>query len=311
MPRYVSRPYRDVTDIASIVDFARAVRPPTLVAEYPSVHDLPDFLSLPENKATTRLWSTENGHLVGFVYIDTFHTLRFDIDWQTADETLETDIIAWGDTCLSGVHPFLYATSHDTDHQRLALFARHGFTRRPDTIVHMAAALDALVPSPFIPDGFCIRSLAGEAEAAAVTAVHRAAFGTSYMTTEQRLRMMRAKMYDPDLDLVAVAPDGTLAAYAMGQVAERDALDGVSYADLFATHPAYRGRGLAQALMQMIVQRLQARGSRVARLSTDSSNQAMQRVAQTVGFQIIGTTLRFQRSVQGTGVGEQSAASDA
>jgi RimJ/RimL family protein N-acetyltransferase len=50
-------------------------------------------------------------------------------------------------------------------------------------------------------------------------------------------------------------------------------------------------------LMRMIVQRLQAKGYRVAQLSTDSINQAMQHVAKAVGFRIIGTTLRFQLQV--------------
>ena len=71
----------------------------------------------------------------------------------------------------------------------------------------------------------------------------------------------------------------------------------MSYADLFATHPSYRGLGLASALMRMIVQRLQAKGYRVAQLSTDSTNQVMQHVAKAVGFRIIGTTLRLQRQV--------------
>jgi len=48
----------------------------------------------------------------------------------------------------------------------------------------------------------------------------------------------------------------------------------------------------------MLVRRLQARGYRVAQLSTDSTNQAMQYVAQEAGFRITGTTLRFQLKVE-------------
>jgi RimJ/RimL family protein N-acetyltransferase len=51
--------------------------------------------------------------------------------------------------------------------------------------------------------------------------------------------------------------------------------------------------------MRMLVRRLQAKGYRVAQLSTDSTNRAMQHVAQAVGFRIVGTTLRFQRRVAG------------
>jgi len=249
------------------------------------------------NQATTRLWLNEDNHLVGFAYVDAFHTLRFDIDWQTRDDRLESEIIMWGNTCLKDTHPFLYATSHETDSQRITFFDRHQFARRSDTIIRMACSLVASIAPPRIPAGFHIRSVRGEAEAAAVVALHRAAFGISYTTTERRLKMMRKNTYDRTLDLVAVAPDGTLAAYAMGQVNEQEGIQGVSYADLFATHPSYRGLGLASALMRMIVQRLQAKGYRVAQLSTDRTNQAMQHVAKAVGFRIIGTTLRFQRQV--------------
>ncbi|NOK63794.1 MAG: hypothetical protein GFH27_549283n26 [Chloroflexi bacterium AL-W] len=77
-----------------------------------------------------------------------------------------------------------------------------------------------------------------------------------------------------------------------------DRAECVSYADLFATHPAFRACGLAQILMSIIVQRLQTKGYRIAKLSTDSDNHAMQRVAQITGFQVTGITLHFQRPVQ-------------
>jgi mycothiol synthase len=297
MASYVCRPYCDLSDTTRIVDFVSSVRPVRLLTEYPSIYDLPELLSLPTNQATARLWLDEDNHLVGFAYVDAFHTLRFDINWQTRDDRLEEEIIMWGTTSLKDTHPFLYATSHETDGERIAFLDRNQFARRSDTIIHMACALAASIPPPRIPAGFHIRPVRGEAEAAAVVALHRAAFGSSYMTTERRLKMMRKHTYDRTLDLVAVAADETLAAYAMGQVNEQEGVQGVSYADLFATHPSYRGLGLASALMQMIVQRLQAKGYRVARLSTDSTNQAMQHVAKAVGFRIVGATLRFQRQL--------------
>lgn len=298
MAWYVGHAYQHESDITRIIDFVKTVRPPQFVTEYPSVHELGEHLSLPTNQRTLKVWSREHGLLVGFAYIDAFHTLRFDLDWQTHSIALEQEIVSWGAMCVSSHHPFLYATSHEADNERLAFFDRHGFTRRPDSIVHMTCALNTALPAPIIPAGIGLRSVAGEAEAAAVAAVHRAAFGTEHMTTERRLRMMRASRYDLSLDLVAVAPDGTLAAYAMGQEGGLEEQEGVCYADLFVTHPKYRGRGLAQSLMHAILRQLQAKGYAVAQLSTDSDNQAMQRVASGVGFHITGTTLRFERPVE-------------
>lgn len=111
-----------------------------------------------------------------------------------------------------GKAPVLSSTCHETDHQRIAFFERHHFTQRPNSIVHMMCLLDAAIQVPDIPDGWTIRSVLGESEAAVIVALHRAAFGTQYMTKQRRLQMMRTHWYDPRLNLVAVAPDGTLAA---------------------------------------------------------------------------------------------------
>jgi len=283
--------------MTQIVNFVRSVRPVTLLTEYPSVHEIPELLSLPANHGTARVWLNNQNQLVGFAYLDLFQTLRFDIDWQIRDSEFEHEILAWGNECLKGKHAFLYSTSHETDSERLAFFSRHQFIQCPETIVHLECSLDSDFSSPRVPDGFTIRQVKGEDEAAAIAALHRAAFRTSHMSTERRINMMRSYNYDSTLDLVAVAGDGTLAAYALGQHSEQETDQGICYADLFATHPEYEGRGLARILMYMLVKRLQKMGYKIAKLSTDSNNQAMQHVAYAVGFQLSGKTLRFQHRV--------------
>ena len=295
--RLTAHPYHDASDATRIVDFVRSVRSVTLLTEYPSIYDIPELLSLPVNHETARVWQNNRSQMVGYAYVDTFQTLRFDIDWQSRDDELENEIVAWGNECLKGKHPFLYSTSHEIDSERLAFFDRHQFVQCAETIIHMECSLDLDFPPPRVPDGFTIRETAGEDEAAEIAALHRAAFQTSHMSTERRINIMRANNYDPTLDLIAVASDGKLAAYALGQRSEQESEQGLCYADLFATHPDYRGRGLARVMMYMLVKRLQQMGYRIAKLSTDSNNHAMQHVAYAVGFQRSGSTLRFQYRV--------------
>lgn len=298
-PRRPAHPYNDASDVTQILNFVRSVRPMTLLTEYPGIHEIPELLSLPVNQGTARSWRNNQNQLVGYAYVDLFQTLRFDIDWQIRDYELENEIVAWGNECLKGKHAFIYSTSHETDSERLAFFDRHQFIRCAETIIHMACSLDSDFPSPRVPDGFTFREVKGEGEAAEIAGLHRAAFQTSYMSTERRANMMRSNNYDPTLDLVAVADDGKLVAYALGQLNETEAKQGICYADLFATHPDYQGRGLARILMYMLVKRLQKMGYRIAKLSTDSNNHAMQQIAYAVGFQRSGKTLRFQRQVAG------------
>jgi len=76
-----------------------------------------------------------------------------------------------------------------------------------------ARSLAEPIPEPAVPTGYAIRSITGEGEVGALVTLHRAAFGTERLTTTEQLARMAAADYDPALDLVAVAPDGSLVAY--------------------------------------------------------------------------------------------------
>jgi ribosomal protein S18 acetylase RimI-like enzyme len=298
-----SRQFAGAPDIAPLADWVRGLRSPEHATDYPSAIDLPQLLSLPNNQATTRVWF-DGGETLGYAFVDVFRTLRFELDWEQATPELEAAIVAWGDECLAKFETAeppsqLLATAHEADAVRLAFFDRHGFTRLDDSIVHLERPLAAPIAARQLPAGFGMRQVAGEREAAELATLHREAFGTPHMTTERRLALMRAAHYDPALDLVVIAPGGALAAYGLGSVsAEENVLTGrnACYTDLFATHPAYRGRGLARVLLAALLGSLQARGYDTAKLNTSSENMPMQRAAMGQGFQIASRTLRFARS---------------
>jgi len=101
--------------------------------------------------------------------------------------------------------------------------------------------------------------------------------------------MMRAPEHDAELDLIAIAPNGTFAAYCMCSISEEEnALTGRNegYTDPVATHPAFQRRGLARALLLTGFRLLKQRGVDTAVLSTSSENTAMQRAAALVGFRV-------------------------
>jgi mycothiol synthase len=102
-----------------------------------------------------------------------------------------------------------------------------------------------------------------------VVVLHRAAFGTPHMTIEGQLSWMRMPEYDPTLDLVAVAPDGALAAYVLCSISEQENLLAgrrVGYTDSVATHPKFQRRGLAKALLVKGLNLLRQRGMEIAGL---------------------------------------------
>ena len=104
----------------------------------------------------------------------------------------------------------------------------------------MKRNLSEPIPEFELPQGFQIRSVKGVEEAEAIANTHRAAFGTDYMTTENRLVIMNTSEYDPSLDLVVVASDETIAAYCTCSVNEQEK---EGWTDPVATHPNYQRKG--------------------------------------------------------------------
>ena len=165
----------------------------------------------------------------------------------------------------------------------------------------MSRSLNLPIPEPQLPPGFIIRPMGGEVEIDAYVALHRAAFGTEIMTVEYRRTIISAPDYIPELDLVAVAPDGDLAAFCVCQIFPDDSprAGGLKegWTDPLGTHPAYQRLGLATALLLTGMRLLKARGMDTAILGTSSSNLAMQHTARSVGYQDASNTLWYSKSV--------------
>jgi len=147
---------------------------------------------------------------------------------------------------------------------------------------------------PELPPGFVIRPLTGKQEAEAVAAMHRASLGTEYMTTENRLIIMSTSGYDPTLDLVAVAPDGSIAANCICSVNPQT---GIGFTDPISTHPQFQRMGLARALLLTGLMLLKERGMTYARLGTSGENIRMQKTAEAAGFRIESKTIWFSKEV--------------
>jgi mycothiol synthase len=128
-----------------------------------------------------------------------------------------------------------------------------------------------------------------------LVALHRSAFGTSNMSVDQRLAMMRTPRYLRQLDLVAVAPDGEFAAFCVCGFS--DSRLQVGYTEPIGTRPDYQGMGLAKAIVSAGLARLKALGARTAGLGTSSENIAMQHLAGTLGFSVVSEKLWFSKPV--------------
>lgn len=308
MTKIISRPYAGEEDLQSITALLAAVRDAKVISRYPGAADLEEMLSLQAVKENTRLWWDADGDLAAFAIVDHYQNLWYESRRGEATNQIEGEIIDWGVCCIrkfmapSGEEASLDAGCRDEDAARIELLEAHGFIKQDITTLHMAQALTGSMPAPQLPEGFVLRTVAGEGEVEDLVRLHRCAFGTEHLTVEERQAMIRMQDYDPELDLLVTAPDGRMAAYCLCSIDDgENRISGrkTGSVDTIAVHPDFRGLGLAKALLLAGMVKLSQRGVEWAVMGTSSENQAMQRTALAAGFHVQATTFWYSLPVRG------------
>ena len=281
------------------------MRPLQRITEYPFIVDLQEITGTPEGQASIRLWDDAAGAPVGFSLLDGT-SLAFEISPRAPFDDLAGQMLDWAMQKLTsaGESPAspaeLVIACRAEDLQRIAFLERQGFVAQPVRTLRFMRSLEEPLPEPRLPEGFLIRPIRGEEEVGAWVALHRAAHATENMTVEFRLAMMRTPDYDRELDLVAVAPHGRLAAYVMCHFSpEENRLrrQKVGYTDPVATHPDFQRQGLARALLLAGFARLKQRGMHFAEVATWGENTGMIKTAEALGYRVCSTTIFFSRAL--------------
>lgn len=262
--------------------------------------DFHEKIQMASVRAATRLWR-QNGQLLAFAYVDDFNNLWFDTAPEADLDALEDEIVAWGEACIrklnleSGEANTLDFSCGPQDARRLDLMRRHGFAQESVRSLHYRRPLTAPVADLPFPAGYSWRCVDARDPLEALVDLHRAAFGTDNMTVEERLAIMHAPNYLPALDLLALAPDGSLAAFCICGFEEPGSTTG--YTDPIGTHPGHQRLGLARALVTCGLRLLQQNGADTAELGTSSQNIPMQKLAESLGFVCVSEKLWFSKEV--------------
>lgn len=198
---------------------------------------------------------------------------------ETLDEAVVPDILRWAERePYLGAAAELSVRAFESDAPRIAAFEALGYRlARPDGVWFERVLAGGLGDAP-APEGFRVRDARGLDPAHRV-AIHADTWsdlthlgiplGRSDFTAAKYDAVRASPAYDPELDLVVEAADGTLAACAL---AWSDAVAGVGIFEPMGTHPAWRGRGLAGLLIAEGFRRLKAKGCRLARIGTAHFN---------------------------------------
>lgn len=283
------RPYAGPSDLRAMKRL--------LIANWRAGHDayhrgdldwwlFPGLNGAPE--AGIELWFTAEGECAGWVFLVEAQ-VDCDVvthpDWRGS--RLEREMFRWADSRLAAAARRLGKTRvcaycfADQDIQR-EILSELGYVEADDVILYSQPLAQQPLPSIPLPLGFRWLPPLRVEWAAARAAAHADAFRPSRMTPAAYRRFMRdAPDYRGELDIVAVAPDGQHAAFAMAWLDEEIP---IGLFEPVGTRHEYQRRGLGRAVLREGLRRMQARGMSCAMVGCDADNEGNQAFYRAAGF---------------------------
>lgn len=241
------------------------------------------------------LWR-DGSEVVGFGWAEAEDWLELQVDPGQVEVAAE--VVEWFEDWSDAETQSALVMEGDASE---AALAAAGFEPEPDAwhFVHHLLDLAELGPVPRI-GGYTFRHVDGIPEAAQRAACHARSwsdFGPSSVTAESYTALMSAWPYRADLDWVAVAPDGSMAASCLVWL---DPATGVGLVEPVGCVPEHRGRGLAGAVTLAALHRLKEVGGRAALVSPrgDDDYPGPRRLYQSLGFRPGARTVTWTRSTE-------------
>lgn len=175
---------------------------------------------------------------------------------------------------------WVHADAFQGDQARSELLLALGWEadNEPPYILNRLEIKDIVVPA--LPAGFSFRSATSIEDAAALAAVHNAAFSPNW-TPALYQKVMESPGYAPERELVIQAPDGAFVAFT---VTWHDHLNCNGLFEPVGTHKDYQRRGFGRAIMLYGLHQMAAAGMKIASVAHFGDNEAARGLYQAVGF---------------------------
>jgi ribosomal protein S18 acetylase RimI-like enzyme len=248
-----------------------------------------------------RLWHDDQGQLVGYAILGEDAWFDCQVLPAYAWSGMEAGALAWAETCLAELRKrdekrwggYLVSDARQDDAGRIAFLEQHGFHRGEHDEVNMLRSLDEPIPESPLPAGCRIRAVADPAEISDRAAAQREVWHpwtVGNVSDDDYARLMGLPGYHNDLDVVAVTPDGVIAAYVNGWI---DPVNRIGDFGPVGALAAYRRRGLTRAVLLECLRRMQRRGMDRVSVSTGVTNTPALRLYESVGFRVVNKYLEY------------------
>ena len=320
MATLTMRPYKGETDLQPIVDLLNACEAVDREDDYHTVAGLQLGLTSPnvDPDRDIRLWHNESGQLIAFGQVwlpDQFVDevvdgyLSFRVHPTVRHRGLEQEIIAWAETRLRvagqehALPTKLAVSCRDYQRNRIQLYEAAGFVYER-SFLRMKRSLSEPIPTPVLPEGFTLIS-GQEIDVAAWVEMHNQTFIDHWnfhpLTIEQAEHWLTDPTYRPELDLVAVAPDGTYAAFCYNSIDPDDNLHrkcSEGWVGMLGTRRGFRRLGLGRAMLLSGLHRLKAAGMDTAFLGVDTENpNQAYALYESTGFRKVYSSFSYAKPI--------------
>lgn len=240
----------------------------------------------------TAVWS-EGDRVVAWGWLEGPGELTLQVDPNHRE--LADEVLAWAEQAGPGA--VISTTICESELHVAAASDARGYRVATDGpfFACLGHDLTDLPAAPALPDGYTLHAC--DASNVGVRAeAHRAAWSywNSTYSEQQHTTMRELWPYKPEFDLMALAPDGTPAAYYQAWYDEES---GVGLFEPVGTHPEHRRLGLSRAIGIELLHRFAAAGGRLAMVCPrgDDAYTVARLTYESMGFTAFSRTRTYTR----------------
>lgn len=315
---YKARPYRGEEDLQPLVDLFNAADEVDKLQENTDVDDLRNQVTQPDMDAARdiRIWEDAEGRPVASVLVQIrpdettaggymFAVVHPDI----RNSGIEDDLFAWATERTReaadelGKKAELRAFSSKEGTYYISHLERLGF-EPVRYFFKMRRPLDQPIAEPQFPERYTFRNISSDDDVVRWVECFNQSFIDHYdfhaATVERRKHRMKDVNYNADLDLIAIAPDGTFAGFCRCTIyAEHNKRNNINegWIDVLGTRRGHRKIGLGKAMLLLGLRKLKEAGADVGVLGVDAENPTgALGLYESVGFEVEKTEVAFRYS---------------
>jgi len=211
------------------------------------------------------LWRNDAGELAGFI-IRGNRMFHLQVDYEV--RYLEDTMINWAECNWAGDKAQIETMAYDWDIERQTRLTQRGFENLGPIEDVRIYDLAKSYPDILLPAGFRITSLAEHGQYPERIELENSIWGASLDEAWFRGKSS-APSYSLDWDLIAISPDGKQAAQSLVWLYPRNQMAEI---DPVGTHPDYRKKGLARALVIESFKRMRDNGIRLAYIASETED---------------------------------------